>query len=103
MQLDYVRIALSLAVSIGIGVVVIYFMSRVGFSRNKPGPRGQHAQIVEVQRLGNKTSLVTVRFADTDILMVIGPTFASVAASRPTSPIHSLPAQGADRDVEIHS
>lgn len=77
MQLDYIRIVLSLLVSVAIGVAIIYVMSRYGFGRGQKSSPSQRIQVLEVRPLGNRTSLVAVSYRDEEVLLVVGPGFAT--------------------------
>jgi flagellar biogenesis protein FliO len=87
MELDYFRIVLSLLASVALGVAIIYFMSRYGIGRGRKAGSAKRIEVLELQALGNRTSLVAVSFAGNEVLMVVGPGFASVAVVRPIPPL----------------
>lgn len=82
MELDYVRVILSLLVSVALGVAVVYFMSRQGIGLGRKGKSAQRIEVLEVRPLGNRTSLVAVQYSGSEVLLVVGPGFATVAATR---------------------
>lgn len=105
MELDYFRIILSLLASVALGVAIIYFMSRYGAGRGRKLGSVKRVAVQEVHPLGNRTSLVALTFCGNDVLMVVGPGFASVAVVRPISaplPVSSNPhePEGAQGHVE---
>lgn len=85
MQLDYVRVILSLLASLALGVAVIYFMSRYGIGQGRKAGTSKRIEVLEQHSLGNRTSLVALTFAGNEVLMVVGPGFANVAVVQPIS------------------
>ena len=79
MELDYLRIALSLLASVALGVGIIYLMSRYGIGRGRKPNSAKRIEILEAHALGNRSSLLAVRYAGDEVLLVVGPGFATVA------------------------
>lgn len=92
MQIDYLRVSLALLASVALGVAVIYFMSRYGIGRGRKAGLSERIELLEVKNLGNRTSLVALRFAGKEALLVIGPSFASVAVVQPSPGVPSAAA-----------
>lgn len=92
MPVDYVRIVLALAVSLGVGVAVIWLLSRRGVGR-LGGPRESSARIevLEVRPLGGRTSLVALRYRGREALVVLGPGHASTVLVDTAAPAEGAP------------
>lgn len=94
MQIDYLRVILSLALSVAVGIGVLYAMSRYGLARAQKPRSARRIEVMDVCPLGNRTSLVAVAFGGAEVLLVVGPTFACLAVqtSSPTPPTTCAPA-----------
>ncbi len=102
MEIDYARVILSLLVSVALGVAVVYFMSRQGMGLGRKGKATQRIDVLEVRPLGNRTSLVAVQFAGSEVLLVLGPGFATVAATRRLPDAPDVLETQASRDAPTH-
>lgn len=102
MEIDYIRVILSLLVSVALGVGVVYLMSRKGIGLGRKPRAGRRIEILEVQALGNRTSLVALQYAGSEVLLVVGPSFATVAATRPVPGAPEASHTQASQDAHIH-